>query len=315
MRKGIRKMKVQLDPKELVTDFVETKKLQGLGQFGIEAIEYSLGRFLNYCGGDLPGIALRKSVLEFLNAKNIGHAYYNKRLSILSQFFKHCMGLGAMEQNPCEGFKYKTETSRIVDHNEESIRDLLKLPNQKSFSGYRDYLLIMTILDNGIRPYEAQQLRITDMQDYTIRIRAEVSKTRTERYVPISKTTYLAIKKLINARHESWDKNGTIFCAYTGQRMSPKSMQIRMREYSGKLGTTITLYDLRHTFAVTYIRNGGSAFSLQAIMGHSTLEMTRKYVNVATTDVMTSHMACSPLKNFLADSQKRIVLMPRSNKK
>lgn len=309
-------MQVQLEPRELVADFIEAKKLQGLGQFGIEAIGYSLGKFIDFCGDGLPrGDELRRTVMLFLNDKNTGNAYYNKRLSILGQFFKHCISQGVIEVNPCDGFKYRAETHRIVDQNEDTIKNLLKLPDQKSFSGYRDYVLMTTIPDNGIRPYEALQLRINDIQENTIRVRAEVSKTRTERYIPISKTTFLAMRKLINVRHPSWEENGAIFCAYTGQQMSHKSMQQRMRRYSKTLGTTITLYDLRHTFALWYIRNGGDAFSLQRIMGHSTLEMTRIYVNLASTDIQRNHMACSPLKNFLEHSHKRMTSLLPGRKK
>ena len=41
----------------------------------------------------------------------------------------------------------------------------------------------------------------------------------------------------------------------------------------------------RHTFSVRYLVNGGDVFSLQKILGHTSLDMTRKYVNLASGDV------------------------------
>lgn len=308
MLKHVRKIQVRMAVQELASDFVETKKLQGLGRFGISAIEYTVGKFIEFCGGKLlEGAELRRKVLLFLNDKNKGNAYYNKQLSILGQFFNHCIQLGEMGKNPCKGFKYRPEARRLVDHSEETIKKLLKLPNQKTFPGLRDYVLMLTILDTGIRPYEAQQLRINDIQENTIRVRAEVSKTRTERYLPISKTTLQAIKKLISVRDESWDKNGVLFCGYGGERIHEKTMQQRFQKYSKKLGITITQYHLRHTFALWYIRNGGNAFSLQKIMGHETLEMTKVYVNIAMTDVRNNHATFSPLKNFLDREHVRVM--------
>ncbi len=48
-----------------------------------------------------------------------------------------------------------------------------------------------------------------------------------------------------------------------------------------------------------YIRNGGDSFSLQEILGHSTLEMTRRYVHLARRDVSEQHKKFSPMDFLL----------------
>jgi site-specific recombinase XerD len=54
----------------------------------------------------------------------------------------------------------------------------------------------------------------------------------------------------------------------------------------------------RHTFSVRYLVNGGDVFSLQKILGHSSLEMTRRYVNLASGDVKDKHRRFSPMDNL-----------------
>jgi integrase/recombinase XerD len=56
-----------------------------------------------------------------------------------------------------------------------------------------------------------------------------------------------------------------------------------------------TLHAFRHTFAVNYLRRGGSVFHLQKVLGHSTLEMTRRYANLVTADLQAVHERVSLL--------------------
>lgn len=48
-------------------------------------------------------------------------------------------------------------------------------------------------------------------------------------------------------------------------------------------------HQLRHLFALAFVRDGGDVFALQRILGHATLEMTRRYVYQTTTDLQEKH--------------------------
>jgi integrase len=54
-----------------------------------------------------------------------------------------------------------------------------------------------------------------------------------------------------------------------------------------------------HTFSVEFIRAGGDAFSLQGLLGHSTLDMTRRYVNLADTDLRAVHRRFAPADSWI----------------
>ncbi len=60
---------------------------------------------------------------------------------------------------------------------------------------------------------------------------------------------------------------------------------------------TRTLQAFRHTFAVNYLRRGGSVFHLQKCLGHSTVEMTRRYANLMTEDLQAVHERISLLSS------------------
>jgi integrase-like protein len=59
-----------------------------------------------------------------------------------------------------------------------------------------------------------------------------------------------------------------------------------------------TMHAPRHTFALSLIRGGGSAFHLMRILGHTTLAMSQKYVALCADDLKDAHR--SPLQRLPA---------------
>jgi integrase/recombinase XerD len=58
---------------------------------------------------------------------------------------------------------------------------------------------------------------------------------------------------------------------------------------AGISGVRKSWHTLRHTFAKAYITSGGDVFSLRRVLGHSSLEMTMKYVDMQTEDLKAKH--------------------------
>jgi integrase/recombinase XerD len=160
----------------------------------------------------------------------------------------------------------------------------------------RLHLLVMFLLDTGCRISEALTLRVSEVDFENLLVTLD-GKGRKQRVVPFSfelrKAMFRHCKEF-NRKPESLlfaNRNETLL----GRRNVLRDVKLLCR----KLGFNPpgrTLHAFRHTFAVNYLRRGGSVFHLQKVLGHSTLEMTRRYANLTIDDLQAVHERVSLLR-------------------
>jgi len=98
-----------------------------------------------------------------------------------------------------------------------------------------------------------------------------------------------------------------LFVTCYGEALSRHQAHRLLSDCGRRAGVTearCSPHTFRHTCAVMFLRNGGDAFSLQKLPGHSSLDMTRRYAELAQADVVAKHRAASPGDRFLAAVQK-----------
>ena len=79
-----------------------------------------------------------------------------------------------------------------------------------------------------------------------------------------------------------------------------------VRKLGQSIGLKLYPHLLRHTFAIMFLRNGGGEFALQSILGHSSLEMTRRYCQaLGFEDVFKEHEMASPVDNVFGNKRAR----------
>jgi len=87
-----------------------------------------------------------------------------------------------------------------------------------------------------------------------------------------------------------------IFLSIHGTPLTGNSIKLIFARLARRSGVQwLHAHFCRHTFATKFLINGGDVFTLQQILGHSTLEMVRHYVNLASSNIIINHQRCSPL--------------------
>jgi len=289
---------------ETVSMFLTYKKACGLSERTITDYANMLNHFFKlYPGGmDTP----RQSCLEYLTRYENPYSY-NQRIAYLKCFWDWCISedLIPEHKHPLAGLKKRKVQGRIVQLEEREVARLLKQPDPTRYTGIRDHALMCLQLDTGIRPSEALQLVPDDFKadKQEIVVRAEISKTRQARTLPISAPTAKEILTLLKVRPNEWgDVN--IFCSENGSAFTVSAWSRRVTNYSKSAGLErLTSYSLRHTAALLLLRRGADAFTVQRMLGHADMQMTRHYINLTREDVRRNHAQAGVINALLHDEK------------
>jgi site-specific recombinase XerD len=190
---------------------------------------------------------------------------------------------------------------------ESEIRNVLLAIPRDTLEGIRNYAITLIFLDSGIRLSELIGLKLSDVNFGKGEFKV-FGKGSKERLVPLGEAARRALIRYIEqARPDPVKPNDEqVFLTVAGYKISKDSIEKIFQRLAKRTNIPrLHPHLLRHTFAVRYLINGGDVFSLQKILGHESLEMTRHYVELANTDVKKKHQQFSPMDNLGLDMQRR----------
>ncbi|MDL2342970.1 tyrosine-type recombinase/integrase [Deinococcus sp. MIMF12] len=164
----------------------------------------------------------------------------------------------------------------------------------------RNTAILMLMYDTGLRLGEVIGLNSddVDMTAGVMRVRAETSKVDAQRTVPLGIKSAKALAKYERLeRRPLLPHVPTLFIARGGAPLTKSGLSQllnRVAEEAGLPRDHVAPHAWRRGFAVQYLRNGGDMFSLQQILGHTDLSMTRRYVKYLPNDIQVQHLRASP---------------------
>jgi integrase/recombinase XerD len=236
----------------------------------------------------------------------------------LSAFFTWAT-TGFKFDNPMQGIPPpKFEDVPIEPFSKEQMESLLKsiefckLANtdrrkkftMRGMTANRDRAMLLILLDTGLRASEFSSLMVGDVDQKTVRVQVKHgslggAKGGKGRVVYLGKVARGALWRYLVEREDGEDPNAPLFATRTGRPMNKTALRLMLVDLGKKANVDkCHPHRLRHTFAITYLRSGGDLFTLQALLGHSTLEMVQHYARVAEIDVAQVHRRASPADNW-----------------
>lgn len=300
---------------DAVRAFLAVKSAEGRAPSTLRDYEKATRLFFRFAG-EPPATEdeLRTKVLAFLQTRaSLAPPTYNLSLVYLRGFFRWCISEGLLTSDPTRGIHKRADGGRPRALPEDTLRRLVALPDRTRWAGLRDQALLLLMLDTGIRPSEALGLLPVDVDlvGAGVVVRAAVAKTRRDRALPLSPVTVRALGALLRSRPAQWDVSAPVLAREDGGRLATQGLRERFKLYSRQLGQKVTPYMLRHSFALLYLRGGGDAFSLQRLLGHTGLAMTKRYVELAEADVAAVHARASPVGRLVSEEKQRVRRLKR----
>lgn len=276
----------------------------------LEHYRYTVGGFvarLQEQGIDTPESitpALIRAYLVSLQDRGLADTTQHAHARGLRTWLNWLVSEGALELSPMARVKMPRLEKRILaPFSQEDIARLLAACNLKTPKGLRDYALLLTLLDSGMRAAELLSLRVgsVNMQTGLIVI---MGKGRKQRTVIVGAKTRKSINRYLETRDDT-TSGAPLWAAYAGDYSERGNIT------TGGLGTVLHrigrragvlpcgAHRFRRTFALWCMRSGMDLESLRRLMGHSDLTILQRYLSLDVGDLERAHRAHSPVDKIL----------------
>lgn len=283
---------------------------RNLSKCTIDYYNYSFLAFTKFT--DLPPIDITTDTIRaFLvsQSEHINETTLQHRHCALNVFFKFLTEEGYLESNPVERIpKPKRKKSVINTFSNDDMEGILKVC-KNDFVGIRDRAIILLMFDSGLRASELCGIKLNDI-DWTENTVLVLGKNNKERTSPFGTSTKQAINNYLSRRPEVDHDN--LFISTLGNPLDRYGLRAIVSQVCKKAditGVRCSPHTFRHTSAVSYLRAGGDVFSLQKLLGHEDLSMTRRYAELSQSDVIEKHRQFSPadkLQSSQTTGRKRL---------
>ena len=301
------KLVVSATIEETFSDFIISKKTKGLAEKTLQSYQSQFQAVARHMDVKMDIAMLQKADLDAMiismRDASLSPNSINSYTRTLKSFFSWCNEQGITRLNiPL----YKAEETVKETYSDAELAALLKKPDirKATFAEYRDWVIINFLLNCGSRAATVRAIQIRDVDLDGGMVFYRHTKNRKAQVIPLCSAMVAILREYL--RHRGGEAADYLFCTETGSQLAENGLRQSIARYNTRRGVQKTSIHLfRHTFARKYLIDcGGDAFTLQKLLGHSTLAMTKHYCAIFDADLTKNYDNFSPLAQLKSNSTR-----------
>lgn len=196
----------------------------------------------------------------------------SRKINSLKTFFGFLASQEYITINPSAPIthpKYEIKPPRILTPLEyRALRDACR-------GDARISAIVETLLQAGIRIGELANLRLPDLRENSLFIRA--FERHPAREVPLNRAAKTALQNYLEMRPAA--RIDYIFITKNGKQLLIRNIRTAFDRYFKLAGIeNAKINDLRHTFIAHHLKNGVSLVAISKIVGHKRVSTTERYL-------------------------------------
>lgn len=236
--------------------------------------------------------------------KPISPATINNYIRNLRVFFNWLERDYMIRKNPMKKIRQlKHNRQAKVFFTDDELRKLLGKMDKSYFAEHRDYVMILLMLDSGMRLGECTTLLVTDVDlaRRRIKLRAEETKGRKDRTVYFSQKTESVLRRWLQYKDRYVESDYLFPVKEHGGAIGVRNFEGNFKKYVLRVGLSedYSPHCLRNNFAKRCLMNGMDVFTLSKILGHSSVQVTEQaYLDLTDDDISKCYHKASPLSFF-----------------
>lgn len=225
----------------------------------------------------------------------------NNYVRNIKVFFNWLKNEDEIEKNPVEKIKLLKGSERIKPMiSEKEISKILRSFDKTKFNDYRNYIITLFILDTGPRISECLEIKVEDVDLSNKVVVLRYTKNKKERLIFFSNKLKLELQHWIKYK-DRYMTNDLLFPSNRGNLLPLNLYERTLRKIGNNLDIDLYPHRLRANFAMYYLMNGGDIYTLSRILGHSSLEVTKVYLQLDNDSVSRQYQKFSPLNSLDID--------------